>query len=99
MALVRCPECGRSISDMAEYCINCGFPMSKLVTNVNYNQGFLEIDGTTLITYHDDSPDNVDYWLEADMIMEAGIKVPDGFYNRQIEYLDITIPYCITRIV
>lgn len=29
MALIKCPECGKEISDKAESCINCGFPISK----------------------------------------------------------------------
>lgn len=28
MALIKCPECGHQISEYAEYCINCGCPMS-----------------------------------------------------------------------
>lgn len=27
MALIKCPECGREISDKAEICIGCGFPI------------------------------------------------------------------------
>lgn len=30
MALIKCPECGKKISDQAEACIHCGFPLSKL---------------------------------------------------------------------
>ena len=26
MALIMCPECGKSISDKAEYCPHCGIP-------------------------------------------------------------------------
>lgn len=36
MALIKCPECGKDISDKASSCINCGYPISKLdllVTN------------------------------------------------------------------
>lgn len=29
MALIRCPECGKEISDKAESCPNCGFPILK----------------------------------------------------------------------
>lgn len=29
MALMNCPECGREISDKAEVCIGCGFPVQK----------------------------------------------------------------------
>ena len=27
MALIICPECGKSISDKSKFCINCGFPL------------------------------------------------------------------------
>lgn len=29
MALIECPECGKRISDKAEVCPNCGYPMRK----------------------------------------------------------------------
>lgn len=28
MALIKCPECGREVSDKAEACIHCGYPLS-----------------------------------------------------------------------
>ena len=34
MALIKCPECGREISDKALTCPNCGFPIN---TGNNYN--------------------------------------------------------------
>ena len=27
MALIRCPECGREVSDLAAACIHCGYPL------------------------------------------------------------------------
>lgn len=30
MALIKCPECGHSISEYADKCISCGCPMSKI---------------------------------------------------------------------
>lgn len=33
MALIKCPECGENISDQAEACIHCGFPVKKLADN------------------------------------------------------------------
>ena len=27
MALIKCPECGKEISDKSEKCIHCGFPL------------------------------------------------------------------------
>ena len=29
MALVKCPECGKEVSEKAPQCINCGFPISE----------------------------------------------------------------------
>lgn len=31
MALIKCPECGKEISDKASSCINCGFPLSQMI--------------------------------------------------------------------
>ena len=30
MALITCPECGKEVSDQAEVCIHCGYPLKKL---------------------------------------------------------------------
>ena len=30
MALIRCPECGREISDLSSACVHCGYPLSQL---------------------------------------------------------------------
>lgn len=35
MALIKCPECGREISDRAESCQNCGFPLSEIKTDTS----------------------------------------------------------------
>ena len=29
MALIKCPECGRDVSDKADDCIHCGFPLKE----------------------------------------------------------------------
>lgn len=33
MALIKCPECGREISDQAEVCIGCGCPINQKKSN------------------------------------------------------------------
>ena len=33
MALIKCSECGKTVSDMAASCPNCGYPIAKNVTN------------------------------------------------------------------
>ncbi len=37
MALIKCPECGKEISDKAAACINCGFPLSELSQTTTTN--------------------------------------------------------------
>lgn len=29
MAIIKCPECGKEISDKSEYCISCGYPIKQ----------------------------------------------------------------------
>ena len=31
MALIKCPECGREVSDRASSCPNCGCPLSEII--------------------------------------------------------------------
>ena len=33
MALIKCPECGKEISDKASACIHCGYPISNIIEN------------------------------------------------------------------
>ena len=34
MALITCPECKKEVSDQAEVCIHCGYPLKKQVEGV-----------------------------------------------------------------
>ncbi len=36
MALITCPECGGKVSDKAEACIHCGFPLKQMTHNNAY---------------------------------------------------------------
>lgn len=36
MALIVCPECGGKVSDKANACIHCGYPMSQLAEMAKY---------------------------------------------------------------
>ncbi len=29
MALIKCPECGKEVSDRAKACIHCGYPLNE----------------------------------------------------------------------
>lgn len=47
MSLIVCPECHNKISDKANICIHCGYPLSDFTTKKSYNvifQGFLSIN-------------------------------------------------------
>ena len=35
MALIKCPECGKEISDKAPACIYCGYPLSLVSSTQN----------------------------------------------------------------
>ena len=37
MALVICPECNKQMSQYAESCLNCGFPIQKFMNENNMN--------------------------------------------------------------
>ncbi|WP_194608622.1 zinc ribbon domain-containing protein [Clostridium vitabionis] len=34
MALIRCPECGREVSDQAEMCPGCGYNVKQYYDNL-----------------------------------------------------------------
>lgn len=38
MALIKCPECGKEISDKAEKCPNCGYPVNNVQNSTNKNR-------------------------------------------------------------
>lgn len=44
MALIKCPECMKEISDKAEVCIHCGYPISK--TNVPNSESNVDLSLT-----------------------------------------------------
>ena len=35
MALIKCPECGKEISDKSEKCIYCGYPLHNFLSEIN----------------------------------------------------------------
>ncbi len=37
MALVKCPKCGGELSDQAEVCIHCGFPLKQTAEEKLYD--------------------------------------------------------------
>lgn len=47
MALIKCPECGRDVSDKAKSCPNCGFPVEEIEAPMDKEQ-FCPYCGDTL---------------------------------------------------
>lgn len=41
MALIKCPECGEQVSDKADVCIHCGYPLKNITEN-NQQEAFNE---------------------------------------------------------
>lgn len=48
MGLIKCPECGKEISDKADVCIGCGFPIKKYVENREGYSDFKNEEQTTV---------------------------------------------------
>ena len=40
MALIKCPECGKEVSDKASACIHCGYPLAELANNATQMASF-----------------------------------------------------------
>jgi hypothetical protein len=38
MSLIKCPECGKQISDKSDLCPNCGLPSKYYLSNKPYNE-------------------------------------------------------------
>ena len=53
MALIKCPECGKEISDKANACIHCGYPLNERKEDFGITDSHLRIksylDEDTLI--------------------------------------------------
>lgn len=55
MALIKCPECNKEISDKSKVCIHCGYPLDDkntncLINGISYDLSFL-LDDTIQIPF------------------------------------------------
>lgn len=48
MALIKCPECGREISDKAGSCPHCGYPINNGENSTDKKEEFLNINYSDL---------------------------------------------------
>ena len=44
MALIKCPECGKEISNKSKQCIHCGYPLDEPIINQNTKYAIYLID-------------------------------------------------------
>lgn len=56
MALIKCPECGKEISDKSDNCIHCGFPLTKTKNKICVING-KEYDLSFVLDFYKDHPD------------------------------------------
>lgn len=56
MALIKCPECGKEISDKSDKCIHCGFPLTKTKNKICIING-KEYDLSFVLDFYKDHPD------------------------------------------
>lgn len=43
MALIKCPDCGREVSDKSNYCIHCGCPLEAVNTTFHYKGRYYDL--------------------------------------------------------
>lgn len=58
MALIKCPECGKEISDKSEKCIHCGYPLVKeknTICNINGKK----YDLSYILDFYREHPDGM----------------------------------------
>lgn len=55
MGLIKCPECGKEISDKAEICVNCGFPIKNYLKEKGERSDYLQTENKEIETVQKDS--------------------------------------------
>lgn len=55
MGLIKCPECGKEISDKAEICVNCGFPIKNYLKEKVERSDYLQMENKEVETVEKDS--------------------------------------------
>ena len=55
MGLIKCPECGKEISDKAEICVNCGFPIKNYLKEKGERSDYLQPENKEIETVQKDS--------------------------------------------
>ena len=75
MALVKCPDCGRDISDLAPACVNCGRPMAGPAAPMDYCEVVLRLRRDFIGGGQGFAFGSAHWILEAQVATPAGIDV------------------------
>ena len=89
MALIRCSECGKEISDKASVCVDCGCPVSvslntpitsvdkPVYLSVNFNATLADAvnDKTLQSVYVNELKRNVDFYIDNDTVVGDTLKI------------------------
>mgnify|MGYP000308901138 FL=1 len=72
MALIKCPECGKEISDKAASCPNCGFPITQRNVTQESPQKQKEYDIEMLDSMRiKASKANIEVYYKGNLLLEA----------------------------
>lgn len=93
MGLIKCPECGKEISDKAEICVNCGFPIKNYLKEKVERSDYLQMENKEVETVEKDSfmENNQDTVIcescgaenkaDADYCCKCGSPIKDGGFR------------------
>ncbi len=107
MALIKCPECGKEISDKAEVCIHCGYPIKKYENqNLHTEENIIIINGVAVNMekiMKDNKPESIKLLREAtgcDLKTAKNIveKYFKGVYRKTVfgRKMEVYCPKCKT---
>lgn len=90
MTLIKCPECGKGISDKSKQCINCGYPLNNNQENKLYKMIFLRMNkgGNIFLTKSIlEQIYNIPKGTAYDLLKKEGSTLIDGIKPENMEYL------------
>lgn len=85
MALIKCNECGKEISDKADKCPNCGCPVNKQPYTVTINNTVVNID--SIWRNNSNQKDFINYIKKTYKLNDSSCL---DIYNKYIQYTGIT---------
>lgn len=85
MALIKCPECGKEISDKAKSCPNCGYPTDQIAKDVSSNSD-AEWENNRKVDHKKIDLKKILLLLIVAIILCLGIFIISKYINKNNEY-------------